>query len=387
MRTARKVDTRASPTKALLDPLPRTALPAGCTAPMVATLGSMPSALAEFGYEVKWDGYRALARWDGRSFTLCSRNGKDLLPQFGELLPLQKALRKPVLLDGEIVAMDQSGRPSFSALQTRMPRFKGVPRGRKWDPLHEHLQFMIFDVLHYDGRSTCELTYADRRTVLESMSLSGGCWQVPPVHPDGPEQLALMQKSHQEGVIAKRLTSRYHIGRRSPDWIKIKINQVEEFIVVGYWSSGKHGLSSLLLGYYPTATDAHDREAAFAFLGTADSGESRAWLNRAIAGKMAKHVRTGPHRKQMEALRWNRNKNVAHRMRHNKRTAPVIRWDDILLLIRTATEITKTLDRIYTGAQYSFPDPEAKDSDTFKDMNRLILGVDPEDQRTAEFVD
>lgn len=132
----------------------------------------------------------------------------------------------------------------------------------------------------------------------------------------------------------------------------------------------------------------HDRAAAFDFLGRPDAGETRPWLNRAIADKMAKHIRTGPHRKLMEAMRWNRNKNVAHRMRHNRRKAPAIRWNDILALIRVATEITKTLDKIYTRSQYHLPDPESLDSDTFKDMGRLISGTDPHEDadNSVEFV-
>jgi bifunctional non-homologous end joining protein LigD len=274
-----------SPARALLQPVSRSPLPSGCTAPMLATLGRMPSDLANYGYEVKWDGYRALARWDGRRFLLCSRNGIDLSKRFSEIAPLQKALRRPVLLDGEIVAMDKQGRPSFSALQTRLPRFGGMPRGRKWDPRQQTLQYMIFDVLHYDGRSTCQLAYVHRRTILETMSLSGPAWQVPPVHPDGPELLDIMRETRQEGLIAKRLTSFYHIGRRSPDWIKVKLNQSEEFLIVGYWTSGKHGLSSLLLGCYLSVADARaGRNLRFCGkVGTGFSEEDRVQLHKALS--------------------------------------------------------------------------------------------------------
>ncbi len=245
-----------SPARALLQTVESSPMPSGCSAPMLATLGKMPRDALDYGYEVKWDGYRALARWDGQKFLLCSRNGIDLSKRFFEIAPLQKALRRPVLLDGEIVAMDRSGRPSFSALQTRMPRFGGIPRMRRWDAKQQSLQYMIFDVLHYDGRSTCDLAYLHRRAILDTMSLNGPAWQVPPVHPDGKELLAIMHKTHMEGIIAKRLTSVYRSGHRSPDWVKIKLNQSEEFLIVGYWSSGKHGLSSLLLGCYPSAADA-----------------------------------------------------------------------------------------------------------------------------------
>jgi bifunctional non-homologous end joining protein LigD len=255
MGRTKRIIRRSTAATALVRDVEKSALPPGCTSPMLATLGSMPSDLTAFGYEVKWDGYRALARWDGRTFGVCSRNGIDLLPQFSELEALRKALRKPVLLDGELVAMDHRGKPSFSALQTRMPRMRGTPKGRRWDPVHERLQYMAFDVLHYDGKSTCALPYTDRRIILDSLALAGSAWQTPPVHPDGPELLEMMREAHQEGIIAKRLTSRYLIGRRSPDWIKVKLNQSEEFLIIGFWSSGKHGLSSLLLGCYRSAAD------------------------------------------------------------------------------------------------------------------------------------
>lgn len=247
---------RSLATEDLLRDVKRTPLPSGCTAPMLATLGSMPLNPELFAYEVKWDGYRVLARWDQRKLLLCSRNGIDLSRHFHEVLPLAKALPGPVLLDGEMVVMTKDGRPSFSALQTRMPRLRGTPSQRVWDPTIHRLQFMIFDVLHYAGKSACTLPYTDRRSILASLTLSGPAWQVPPIHPDGQELLTIMKQTGQEGLIAKRLTSRYHIGRRSPDWIKIKLNRSDEFLIVGFWSSGKHGLSSLLLGTHLSSADA-----------------------------------------------------------------------------------------------------------------------------------
>jgi bifunctional non-homologous end joining protein LigD len=231
-------------------------VPAGCTAPMLATPGTMPGAADDFRYEVKWDGYRALARWDAGSFAVCSRNGLDLAPRFPELATLARIVRYPLLVDGEIVALDRHGHPSFSALQTRMPTRFGGRSGRTWDPERHTIQYMIFDVLHLRGASTRGLPYAERRALLEGLRLSGKHWQTPGAHEDGAALLALMTRAGQEGVIAKRLTSQYLVGRRSPDWIKIKINQSDDFLIVGYWSSGKHELSSLLLGCYPSAADA-----------------------------------------------------------------------------------------------------------------------------------
>lgn len=260
-------------------------LPDACMAPMLATLGSMPADLGAFGYEVKWDGYRALARIDATSFLLCSRNGNDLSERFPEVAGLRSRLKRRILLDGELVAMDRQGHPNFSALQTRMPRGGGVRATRAWDPARFTLQYMVFDILHLDGFSTRGLPYTERRAILEGLALSGSGWQVPPRHPDGPALLEVMRQAGQEGIIAKRLTSIYRPGLRSPDWLKVKLNQSEEFIIAGYWSSGKHGLSSLLLACYSSATDAKaGRNLRFCGkVGTGFNEADREQLERALA--------------------------------------------------------------------------------------------------------
>ena len=270
--------------RSLLAALPRRALPAVGTPPMLATLGTMPTHPEQFGYEVKWDGYRALARWDGRRLQLCSRNGLDLGPRFFEVLPLGRALTQPTLLDGELVALDRDGHPSFSALQARMPHPGGVRSGRVWDDHVHTLQYMIFDVLHHGRAATMRLPYAERRGLVESLALAGPAWQTPSMHPDGAALLALMRRTGQEGIIAKRLTSIYQPGRRSPDWIKIKVTLSEEFVVVGWWSSGKHGLSSLLLGYHPGAASAQTG-ASLVYCGKVGTGFSetdRVRIERAL---------------------------------------------------------------------------------------------------------
>lgn len=234
----------------------RESFPDAGMAPMLATLGSMPTDLDAYAYEVKWDGYRALAHTDGRSFRLCSRNGVDLTERFPEITAQGSRMKRPVLLDGELVAMDGHGHPSFSALQTRMPRGGGPQLGRKWNPARFTLTYMVFDILHLDGHSTRGLAYTKRRKLLEDLALPGTSWQVPCWYRDGPALLEVMRRTAQEGIIAKRLTSTYQVGKRSRDWLKVKLNQSDEFVIAGYWSSGKHGLSSLLLGCYPTAKDA-----------------------------------------------------------------------------------------------------------------------------------
>jgi bifunctional non-homologous end joining protein LigD len=230
-------------------------LPAPATlAPMLATRGNLPAAHTDdYAYEVKWDGYRAIAHFDGKRLRLLSRNGIELGGRFTEIAPLSKALRKAAVLDGEIIASDRDGHASFSALQTRMPARPAVHGGDRWDPARHHLRYMVFDLLHYDGRDLTGLPYEDRRALLESLHLDGGAWTVPPMHADGPALLGAMRASGQEGVIAKRLSSLYLPGRRSPDWIKVTVDLRDEFVVAGFWSSSHHGLASLLLSHHQEA--------------------------------------------------------------------------------------------------------------------------------------
>ncbi|MBA3697385.1 MAG: hypothetical protein H0W78_00765 [Planctomycetes bacterium] len=270
--------------ESVLAELPKRPPPNRCTAPMLATPGVMPAHPEQFAYEVKWDGYRLLAHFNGQRLRLCSRNGLDLAPRLPEFTALRRALRQPVVLDGELVALDRDGHPSFSALQTRMPRPAVMHSGRTWDPHVHSLHYMLFDILHHAGKSVTRLPYDDRRNLLESLSLAGPTWQTPPSHPDGAALLALMRRTHQEGIIAKRLTSTYRPGLRSPDWIKIKVTRSDEFVVVGWWSSGKHGLSSLLLGYHPSTARARANAPLLycGKVGTGFSDSDRLRLERAL---------------------------------------------------------------------------------------------------------
>jgi bifunctional non-homologous end joining protein LigD len=217
--------------------------------PMLAVLSSMPDDPSDFAFEYKWDGYRAVCYWDGRSLKFESRNLLDFTPRYPELQGLKAALKTPLVLDGEIVAFDEDQRPSFSLLQIRNG-FEEGPKPKSPPPL----VFMIFDLLFSQGRNLMNEPYISRRKRLEDLDLNGAYWQTPPSHVgQGIEMFEVAKEHGFEGLVAKRLDSLYLPGQRSPAWKKIKITKRQEF-VVGGWTPERgvndQGLGSLLLGVY-----------------------------------------------------------------------------------------------------------------------------------------
>jgi bifunctional non-homologous end joining protein LigD len=221
--------------------------------PMSAVTGELPRNDDDYAYEMKWDGVRALITVEGGRVRLTSRVGNDMTTRYPELRALGEALgTTEVVLDGEIVALDDAGRPSFEVLQQRMNvgSESAVRRLMKQVPV----VCMLFDVLWLEGHSTLELSYRDRRALLEKLALSGPNWQTPATTSGGGERVLEAAKSlGLEGVVAKRLDSPYQPARRSPAWIKVKVHRGQE-LVVGGWLPGngrlEGRLGSLLVGYH-----------------------------------------------------------------------------------------------------------------------------------------
>ena len=222
-------------------------------APMLAVLSELPSDQRNWAFEYKWDGVRALAFWTGRQLTLHSRNQLDITRRYPELHDLGRALPKAgAILDGEILALDADGKPSFARLQRRMhvEDTSSVVRLVKQVPIW----YVLFDVLWLKGRSVLDEPYTRRRELLESLTIAGPAWQISPAHAgQGKEMLAAARQNVLEGVVAKRLDSLYEPGRRSPNWRKIKVIFGQEF-VIGGWVPEKginqRRVGTLLVGYY-----------------------------------------------------------------------------------------------------------------------------------------
>ncbi|HEY2637157.1 MAG TPA: non-homologous end-joining DNA ligase, partial [Solirubrobacteraceae bacterium] len=221
-------------------------------APMLARLGDLPREDGRWAYEVKWDGVRALIWVDGGQVRLESRNGRDITSQYPELSGLGRALgSRPALLDGEVVALDAEGRPSFELLQGRMHLASEAAVRRKTRECPVTL--MLFDVLHLDGRSLLRAPWSERREALESLALEDKRWRTPPAHRQGgADLLAATAAQELEGIVAKRVDCPYEPGRRSTTWIKVKNVTRQEF-VVGGWLPGegkrRDSIGALLVGY------------------------------------------------------------------------------------------------------------------------------------------
>jgi bifunctional non-homologous end joining protein LigD len=221
--------------------------------PMLATLGELPppSEDLDFGYEMKWDGLRAVVYIADGDVRVVSRNDRDVTVAYPELRGLGEALGPvPAVFDGEIVACDRSGRISFNALQPRMHVRDPAQIRRLCE--RNPVTYQIFDLLHLDGHDTLALRYEQRRELLESLRMHGPHWDTPPyVRGGGAAALAASKEQQLEGIVAKRIDSIYEPGRRSSAWIKVKHTRTQE-VIIGGWAPGKGRregtIGALLLG-------------------------------------------------------------------------------------------------------------------------------------------
>jgi bifunctional non-homologous end joining protein LigD len=244
---------------------------------MLATLAKgLPADEDDWTFEFKWDGIRAIAFWDGSSLRFETRNLRDVTRSWPELEALGPALgNRPVILDGEIAALDDAGRPSFQRLQERMHvADRGVAvRLAERVPA----SYLVFDVLHLDGTDLMARPWTERRPHLDALELAGPSWSTTPSVPGhGAELLEIVRQRRMEGVICKRLTSTYVPGARSKSWLKVKLQQSDEF-VVGGWFPGEgrraNRIGSLLLG-------APDGDGGLDYVGNVGTGFSDAELAR-----------------------------------------------------------------------------------------------------------
>jgi len=211
-------------------------------APMFATLEKEVPRGEDWVFEIKWDGYRIVARVSGSEAELRTRRDQDYTQRFANVAKeLAKALKTPdCVVDGEVCALDEQGRPSFSAMQ----------QGQRETPI----VYYVFDLLEVEGEPIIDLPLEERRKRLEKLlDKRNKTVRFSESFEDGPELLAAAEKQKLEGIMAKRLGSRYLPGKRSRDWLKIKGHGRQEFVIAGYTrGQGRRSgtLGSLVLGTY-----------------------------------------------------------------------------------------------------------------------------------------
>lgn len=227
-----------------------TAMPAKLQ-PMLAEIGDAPLQNPDWLWEPKLDGYRALAFVDSSGVRIRSRRGLELAGTFPRLAAeLRDQAHSGLILDGELVAFDGDGKPSFNALQNRF-QLKGEREIATADRASPTL-FYAFDLLYFEGIDLRQTPYRDRRRYLAQCLLPSPLIQLVHAADDGVALQAAALASGFEGVIGKRKDSVYESGRRSPAWLKIKPTQSAEFVIGGY-TRGKGGrgkLGALLVGYW-----------------------------------------------------------------------------------------------------------------------------------------
>lgn len=239
IRSSRK-NTGLKAIQSILNDAPDIDLPAQLQ-PMLATLVDKPFDTEGWSYEIKWDGYRALALIDGENAELKSRNNKSFDEKFYPVYDAVKQLNIRAVLDGEIVVIDNKGISDFGALQNWRSEADGA------------LVYYVFDILWLDGKDLTQLTLEVRRNILKTVLPESDMIRVSETFSaTGTEFYKIANKMGLEGIMAKRNDSLYIPGERSREWLKIKTNRRQEVVIGGFTinESSSKPFSSLLVGLY-----------------------------------------------------------------------------------------------------------------------------------------
>jgi bifunctional non-homologous end joining protein LigD len=222
--------------RARLESLPRSE--ASFVEPMECLAVSKLSEGPNFVWEVKLDGYRALAVKSGTGVTLFSRRRKSLNRQFPYIVEALADLPAGTVVDGEVIAIDESGRPDFNLLQNLRAEASRI-------------QYYIFDLLRWEDRDLTHVPMVERRALLKSLVvIRDKRVRIVDYFEAAPKDLlSAVREQRLEGIIGKRKDSLYQPGKRSGAWIKHRVNKGQEFVIGGYFP-GTHGIDSLIVGYY-----------------------------------------------------------------------------------------------------------------------------------------
>lgn len=260
----------------------------------MARLANSPFDSSDHLFELKWDGIRALALVDNGALKLLNRNSRDITQQFPELSKLPRQIKGDgVILDGELVCLDDRGRPSYLSIERRL----GLPtgRGRRSNPVH----FIAFDLLYADFRPVMGLPLIRRKDLLNDLLEPNEIAQQSDyIENDGNSFFHATCELGLEGVLAKEKSSLYLPGRRSRDWLKVKRVRESEFVIGGYtfgsgaFASGapkEQSFGSLLLGLY-------DEDGGFRYVGQVTEGVSKQAAKELSSTLQSSHIEDCPFR-------------------------------------------------------------------------------------------
>jgi bifunctional non-homologous end joining protein LigD len=260
---------------------------------MLATSIDEPFDGPDWLFEIKWDGYRAVAFIEDGKVRLVSRNQNDLTPRYPELKDLPKFVKaKSAILDGEVVALDEQGRASFSLMQQRTGFRPGTTNA------DVPVLYYAFDLLYLDGHDLRKLSLEERKKKLASIIVGGG-----PLHysdhceREGKALFEVARKKGLEGILAKKRDSPYQ-ERRSSDWLKMKIRHSAECVIGGYTEpeGSRAHFGSVVLGLY-------DKQGRLIHVGQAGSGFTQKSLAEIWKLFKKRETKQKPFYGEVEALR------------------------------------------------------------------------------------
>ena len=202
----------------------------------------------DYIYELKLDGIRCLAYIDAKSVNLRNKRNKDVTAIYPELAEMNKCVKKRVILDGELVVLDKDGKPDFYALQRRSLMADSFKIGLS--ARNAPVQFVAYDIIYFDGQDLTDKPLTERKAILSKAVKEGYNLSVSRyIEEMGTAFFEIAKAQELEGIVAKRKGGLYHIGKRTRDWLKIKVMQDEDLLVLGYQPDEDGKVKDLILGY------------------------------------------------------------------------------------------------------------------------------------------
>jgi bifunctional non-homologous end joining protein LigD len=303
--TKKTAPVRSSAEEPALQGAVRKPMPASVH-PMLATPVDKPFDNPEWLFEIKWDGYRAVSFLNDGKVRLVSRNQNDLTKEFPELHELSKSIKaENAVIDGEIVVLDDQGRPSFSMMQQRTGIRKGGRRtGARRDLA---VQYYVFDLIYLDGYDLRGVGLEQRKQALAQIVVAGDLIRYSDHFPQGLALFDLSKQKGLEGILAKKRASHYE-ERRSQEWLKIKVTQTIDCVIGGYTDpeGSRQHFGSIVLGLY-------DKKGRFIHVGQAGTGFNQEMLKEIFQLLKALETTRNPFHGEVDAahVHWVKPERVA----------------------------------------------------------------------------